>query len=234
MLEHFHSNIDDKFCFTREQSSEFAKRIANDFNVIHDVDAKRFCVPGDLLFAMVLSKTGISTKMRFTFSGMVSESVALDLQELSDGHLRVCDDNGKEYLDVERSGAISTDLPMIEALVRSYVSFSGMNFPHLLVPLMAEQNVMFNPDRPLVIYESMALELDRLDLTSPTVEFTGASLDVVGKRGNVTMNFSFSENGEVVGQGEKRMIMSSLRSYEQPVIDQLINAYNERKSLFAA
>ncbi|RRJ85442.1 DUF3581 family protein [Aestuariirhabdus litorea] len=234
MLERFHINIDDKFCFTREQSSEFAKRIANDFNVIHDVDAKRFCVPGDLLFAMVLSKTGISTTMRFTFSGMVTDGIALSLHESTDRCLSICDENGKEYLDVERSGQTSNDQSMIEQLVRSYVSFSGMNFPHLLVPLMKEHGVMFNPDRPLVIYESMALELERLDLSAPTVEFSGAALDVAGKRGNVTMNFRFIENGEVVGCGEKRMILSNLRSYEQPVIDQLIDDFNDRKSRFAA
>lgn len=36
-----------------QQASDFAKKIAQDFNPIHDVGAKRFCVPGYLLFALV-------------------------------------------------------------------------------------------------------------------------------------------------------------------------------------
>ncbi|MCL6415470.1 DUF3581 domain-containing protein [Aestuariirhabdus sp. Z084] len=234
MLNQFLNRPDNKLCFTRQQSSDFAKHIANDFNVLHDVDAKRFCVPGDLLFAMVLNKKGLSKKMQFTFSGMVNDGVVLEIRELDNGHLSICDENLKEYLDVERSGDVSRDDDMIEHLVRSYVSFSGMNFPHLLVPLMAEKGVMFNPARPLVIYESMALELGTLDLSSPKVEFTGANLEVSGKRGNVTMNFSFSEDGQTVGLGEKRMILSNLRDYEQPVMDEMINEYNHRKERFAA
>ncbi len=234
MLESFHQEIDHKLSFTRQQSSDFAKKIANDFNVIHDVDAKRFCVPGDLLFAMVLNKKGLSQKMTFNFSGMVNDRIALNLKEKDDGHLSICDDGDKEYLNVEIDGKTSYDQSMIEKLIYSYVAFSGMNFPHLLVPLMEQKNVMFNPARPLVIYESMSLSLDTLDIHNPTVELVDSSLEVVGKRGNVTLNFCFKDNGQIVGLGEKRMIMSNLRGYEQPVVDQLIQDYNERKSLFSA
>ena len=60
-----------------EQGSSFAKAVSNDFNPIHDADSKRFCVPGDLLFALVLQRYGLSQEMSFNFSGMVSADTDL-------------------------------------------------------------------------------------------------------------------------------------------------------------
>lgn len=48
-LTPYFSTEDNQFQFTREQASHFAKKVAADFNPIHDEDNKRFCVPGDLL-----------------------------------------------------------------------------------------------------------------------------------------------------------------------------------------
>lgn len=79
-LTAYHSNQQHQFQFTRQQASHFAKLVAGDFNPIHDEDSKRFCVPGDLLFAVLLQKEGISQKMRFDFSGMVSDGVALHIE----------------------------------------------------------------------------------------------------------------------------------------------------------
>ena len=58
-LNQYFSETDNSFEFTRQQASDFAKKVAGDFNPIHDVISKRFCVPGDLLFAVLLSKTEI-------------------------------------------------------------------------------------------------------------------------------------------------------------------------------
>ena len=55
-LTPYFSTEDNQFQFTREQASHFAKKVAADFNPIHDEDNKRFCVPGDLLFAVLLQK----------------------------------------------------------------------------------------------------------------------------------------------------------------------------------
>ena len=40
---------------------------------------------------------------------------------------------------------------------------------------------MINCQRPLVIYESMEVEFEHLNLTKPEVEFDSASFDVEGK-----------------------------------------------------
>ena len=47
----------------------------DDYNPLHDKDAKKFCAPGDLLFSLVLDRYGISERMEFTFAGMVDENV---------------------------------------------------------------------------------------------------------------------------------------------------------------
>lgn len=231
-LAPYFSSNQQQFQFTREQASHFAKKVAGDFNPIHDEDSKRFCVPGDLLFAVLLRKEGVSQKMRFDFSGMVSEGVALHIENKCEKESAVVDAAGKEYLHMQREGQVNHNPEFIEHVVTNYVQFSGMNFPHIMVPLMEEQQMMINCQRPLVIYESMEVEFSRLDLTHPEVEFTGATFDVDGKRGVVTMNFAFKEEGEVVGHGIKRMVASGLKPYDQEAVDDLVNRFHLRKEEF--
>ncbi|MGL4192430.1 MAG: DUF3581 family protein [Vibrio sp.] len=231
-LSAYHSSQQQQFQFTRQQASHFAKLVAGDFNPIHDEDNKRFCVPGDLLFAVLLQKQGISHKMRFDFSGMVSDGVALHIENKCQRESAVVDANGKEYLHMSCEGEVNHNSDFIEHVVTSYVQFSGMNFPHIMVPLMEAQQMMINCQRPLVIYESMEVEFNRLDLTHPEVEFAGATFDVDGKRGLVTLNFVFKDQGQVVGKGLKRMVASGLKTYNQADIDDLVNRFNERKQAF--
>ena len=233
-LEPYFSSDTGQFQFTREQASHFAKRIAGDYNPIHDEDNKRFCVPGDLLFAVLLSKEGISQKMRFEFSGMVSDGIALHIEEQSSTDSVVVDCNKKEYLHMQHEGKTSHDPDFIEHVVTNYVQFSGMNFPHIMVPLMEEKQMMINCQRPLVIYESMEVEFSRLDLTHPEVEFTNATFDVEGKRGIVTLNFTFKESGVLVGKGLKRMVASGLKPYDKEAVDDLVERFNSRKEAFLA
>ncbi|MBE3667865.1 hypothetical protein BOO25_02745 [Vibrio navarrensis] len=231
-LAPYFSSNQQQFQFTREQASHFAKKVAGDFNPIHDEDSKRFCVPGDLLFAVLLRKEGVSQKMRFDFSGMVSDGVALHIENKCEKESAVVDAAGKEYLHMQREGQVNHNPEFIEHVVTNYVQFSGMNFPHIMVPLMEEQQMMINCQRPLVIYESMEVEFSRLDLTHPEVEFTGATFDVDGKRGVVTMNFAFKEEGEVVGHGIKRMVASGLKPYDLEAVDDLVNRFHLRKEEF--
>lgn len=215
--------------FTREQASDFAKGVADDFNPIHDVDAKRFCVPGDLLFAVTLYQQGLSEKMHVTFADMVGDGIDLSFKSGEEEDLNVVDDSAKVYLKLSHSGSTQNNSDAISQLIEEYVAFSGKTFPHVLVPLWKEQNVMVNPARPLVIYESMSLDMTDLNFNSIALEFTGSSLEVNGKRGNVSLQFEFKDGDEVIGTGEKRMILSGLKPYDQTAIDGLIDFYNERK-----
>ncbi|MEZ8093604.1 DUF3581 domain-containing protein [Photobacterium swingsii] len=233
-LNSYFSEQNGEFSFSRQQASHFAKRVAGDFNPIHDEDNKRFCVPGDLLFSVVLAKAGLSQKMRFEFAGMINDGVALSIDSKSEADQSMVDGNGKEYLHITRSGDTTHNDALIEQVTKSYVQFSGMNFPHIMVPLMESKQIMINPVRPLVIYESMELDFTRLDLTNPSVELTESCIDVEGKRGSVTLNFCFKEDGEVVGTGRKRMVMSGLKPYCQDDIDDLVNRFNGRKEHFNA
>ncbi len=233
-LKPYFSASEHQFQFTREQASHFAKRVAGDFNPIHDEDSKRFCVPGDLLFAVLLQKQGVSQKMRFDFNGMVSDGVALSIKNKCDKESAVVDANDKEYLHMTCEGDTCHNAEFIQHVVTNYVRFSGMNFPHIMVPLMEEKQMMINCQRPLVIYESMEVEFCRLDLTDPEVVFSGATFDVEGKRGTVTLNFEFREGDEVVGKGVKRMVASGLKPYDQDAVDDLVRRFNERKETFLA
>lgn len=215
--------------FEREQASRFAKDVADDFNVIHDVDAKRFCVPGDLLFAVLLSLKGLHERMSVAFSGMVTEAQRLEIVEHGAGDLRFADEAGKEYVEVGISGGVSHEARLIEQLTRSYVRFSGRNFPHILVPMLKKNDVMINPDRPLVMYESMSLAFDRLDLDSVQLELGETKLVVEGKRGVATLCFNFFAESELVGHGEKRMLLSGLRPYEEEVMQGMVEVYEARR-----
>jgi hypothetical protein len=233
-LHNFYKLEDNKMLVSPEQASNFAKLIADDFNPIHDPDAKRFCVPGDLLFSLFLEKYGLSQKMCFTFAGMVGKDVPLNFPESDDSRIAITDDNGKEYLYIDRKGDVSTNTDLIERFVKSYVAFSGQTFPHLLVPLMAEHNVMINPARPLVMYESMSVDLNSVDLTEPTLELSETSLNVNGKRGDAAITFLVKCDDEVVGKGVKKLVMSGLREFDQSQIDQVVESYSQNKQKFQA
>ena len=212
-----------------DQASDFAKAVAGDYNPLHDPDNRRFCVPGDLLFTVLLQYYGVSQRMHFRFSGMVGANVTLQLEEDPGDAYELCDANGKGYLHVARSGEVAQDCPLVEHLARSSVAFSGQNFPHILVPLLQDQGVMINTERPMVIYESMEFELERLDIPNVRLRLADSGMQVNGKRGDVRLTFEFLCGEIVVGSGRKRLLLSGLRPYEQGGMDQLVNAYLARR-----
>jgi len=230
LLDAFVTRHGEAFSFSRQHSCAFAKQVAGDFNPIHDVDAKRFCVPGDLLFSYLLTRYGVSQQLSCQFSGMVSADVLLHCK-LTEGLIQVCDDQGKVYLTIKFSGEHSHDLTVIEPLFQDYVQFSGQNFPHILQPLMAEQGVMIHPQRPLVIYESMTLSFEQLPTSKPKLNLASSKLEVEGKRGNVTLSFILTEQGKQIGKGEKRMILSNLQPYDEIQMQQMVTDYNNRKQV---
>jgi hypothetical protein len=233
-LREFYDLHDDGIRIAAEQASMFAKEVAHDFNPLHDVDAKRFCVPGDLLFSLVLEKYGLSRHMHFIFSGMVGHGVLLSFPDSDADQIDVTDNQGKTYLQIERSGAVSRDAVLIEALIRDYVAFSGQNFPYVLVPLLARENVMFNIDRPLVIYESMTLTLNHFDFRRPKLEMLEPRMEVNGKRATAYLHFQIQSDQEVVGAGFKKLAVSGLRDYEVEPMQAFVDEYLARKNDYLA
>lgn len=224
-----------KISFSKQQGSDFAKKVANDFNPIHDMDAKKFIVPGDLLFAVILNKLGLSQNMCFTFSGMVADNVQLTLPTSLEANVEtpIVDDDGKEFLNVKAAGDTSHDADLISAFTQAYVKFSGKAFPHLLVPLMEQEQVMINPDRPLVIYENMSIQLEHLDIVDLSLEIHQTGIKVNGKRANVCLEFELLSGDEKVGCGKKNMIMSGLKPYDSDKIDLLVEKYNARSQAYS-
>lgn len=232
-IQEFFSLENNQVSFSRAQASRFAKEVAGDFNPLHDTDSKRFCVPGDLLFAYILTHYGLSQRMVFTFSGMVAGDTLISVQD-RENHLVMVDDTGKEYLQVKREGALSSKSELITQLINSYVAFSGQTFPHLLIPMLQAEHVMINPQRPMVIYENMSISLDVLSWNNIelALDQEKSCFEVNGKRGKVSFAFNFLDNGKVIGHGEKNMVISGLKPYEASAIDALINEFNRRKNSY--
>lgn len=232
-LSEFFNQDNELVSFTRAQGSAFAKQVAGDFNPIHNEDAKKFCIPGDLLFSVVLHEYGISQKMTFEFSGMVSDGVELLFPDNIDKTFSVTDANGKHYMDISLAGEVSKDQAFIKSLIEKYVQFSGQAFPHILVPLMKKEGVMINPARPLVIYKNMTIQLDSFNSGQIALESTTSTLSFNGKKGEVTLNFAIISDGKEIGHGAKNMVLSGLRPFEQEQIDKVVADYDDLKTAYS-
>jgi len=103
-IEDFYRMEGSRLSFTRQQGSDFAKRVAGDFNPIHHPDSKRFCVPGDLLFSVIVHHYGLRQNMAFHFSGMVDDSVQLLLPECEDEHTEISARRGHPRIRPARPG----------------------------------------------------------------------------------------------------------------------------------
>lgn len=229
-LERYHSNQDGHVLISATQASRFAKEVAGDFNPIHNPDARRFCVPGDLLFALLVAHFGLSRNMTFHFRSLLGENVPLEFREDDDGLIRVYDRKGKVYIEVERSGERTHDETVIGNFTRCYVSASGKNFPHTLKPLMESEGVMFNPDRPMIMYQSMSLALDTLDAPRPDLELHNAELKPDGKRGNVSLDYRLISDGQTAGEVSKKLVVSGLREYDAEAMDAVVEEFYRLKN----
>jgi len=231
-IEQYCSLNNDQITFTRQQGSKFAKQVADDFNPLHNIEAKRFCVPGDLLFSVIIAKSGLYKEMSFNFSGMVNDGITLTFPNKIINSFDIVDDKDKTYLTVEASGEKTHDASLINALTKAYVDFSGHTFPDILVKLMTENNVMINPSRPMILYQCMKISLERLDITTLTLKLAKTSLTIEGKRGDAWLEFDLVSEGEIVGHGKKHMLLSGLREYCQDSVDTMVAQYKYQKQLF--
>jgi hypothetical protein len=231
-IEQYCPISNEKISFTRQQGSDFAKQVADDFNPLHNIEAKRFCVPGDLLFSVIIAKAGLHKEMSFNFSGMVNDNLTLTFPSEINGVFDVVDDKDKTYLTVEASGDKTHCPSLINALTKAYVDFSGHTFPEILVKLMTENGVMINPARPMVMYQCMKISLKRLDISTLSLQLAQTSLSIESKRGDAWLEFDLISNGEIVGHGKKHMLLSGLREYCQDSINDMVLQYKESKKSY--
>lgn len=229
-LDQYQQKDGDIIRISPDQASRFAKDVAGDFNPLHNADAKRFCVPGDLLFSSLLGKYGIHAKMCFVFKDMVGKDVDLNFAPTTEREFDLNDVAGKTYVSVAREGELINDESKIEMLTKTYVAFSGKTFPYILVPLLEEQGVMINPARPLVIYERMNFEFKRLDFSDFSMRSIPAELTVNGKRGTVVLNFEMLDGDEVIGRGSKHMVIGGLVAYDAEAVQGLKDTYVQWKT----
>jgi hypothetical protein len=233
LLDPFYNTQDNKIVVSAEQASSFAKRQCFDFNPIHDPENKRFCVPGDLLFSLALHTYGVSESMSFTFTNMVGAGVGLIFPETDDDLIVVTNEQGKSVLEIIRKGKINKDSDFIESLIKHYGQFSGQNFPTLLMPLMKEHGVMFNPSRPLVMYNSMSFEFTSVDFEQAMqLKLADSTLEVEPKRANSFLHFDIFDGDKVAGKGIKKLVVAGLRPYNEEVLMPFVEVYEARKGEF--
>ena len=223
--------------FTELQASEFAKGVAGDFNILHDPGSRRFCVPGDLLFCVLLNRYGIARNTAVKFSGMLDAETQMYLPDIAEPTMHIRDTRERELLSLFRSGDQFADAEFIDALSEAYVTFSGHTFPDILVPLMRDANVMSNPVRPMIIYKDMSLELAhaKVDSLSPNVSLalSDMNISVNGRKGAVQLTFDINMDGGVIGSGEKNLVLSGLRDFDESVMQAVVDQYNQWRSDYA-
>jgi len=233
LLATYYSQQDEQITISAAQASNFAKKECQDFNPLHDPDNKRFCVPGDLLFAVALKEYGISESMSFTFTNMVGDNVALNFPKTDANPIIITNEQGKSVLEITRSGNVSNNTALIESLIKRYVLFSGQNFPTLLMPLMKEHQVMFNPARPLVMYNSMSFEFETLTFSNPLqVELAESVFEVEAKRANEFLHFDIYDGDKVIGRGIKRVVVGGLKKYDHDAISAFSDNYLAIRNAF--
>lgn len=233
LLAPFYRTKDNLIYVSAEQASRFAKRQCFDFNPIHDPENRRFCVPGDLLFSLALSTYGVSESMNFTFTNMVGADTGLIFPQTDEPLIVITNAQGKSVLEIERKGKINTNSDFIESLIRNYGQFSGQNFPTLLMPLMKEHGVMFNPKRPLVMYNSMSFEFDFVDFSQKMrLHLADTSLIVEPKRANCFLHFDLFDGDKMAGKGIKKLVIAGLKNYEHDVITAFAAEYEVRRDSF--
>lgn len=233
LLTPFHSTKDNLISVSAQQASDFAKLQCFDFNPIHDIDNKRFCVPGDLLFSLALSVYGVSESMSFTFTNMVGADMGLNFPDTDADNIVITNEQGKSVLEIERSGKINHDMIVIESLIKKYGQFSGCNFPTLLMPMMKEHGVMFNPNRPLVMYNSMSFTFSEVTFKDAMhIELAETSLHVEPKRANSFLNFDIFDGDKLVGKGIKKLVIAGLKEYDHAPITEFARAYEARRDAF--
>jgi len=72
--------------------------------------------------------------------------------------------------------------------------------------------------------------LDTLDIDSIDLNLKENVFRLYGKRGDVALNYDLCCNGERVGMGQKKMVLSGLREFDQNKIDKLVDAYSALKN----
>jgi len=232
LLDPYYNQQDNKITITALQASTFAKKECQDFNPIHDHDSKRFCIPGDLLFSLALKEYGASESMSFTFTNMVKDNAILHFPVESD-EMVITNEQDKSVLEIKKIGKVNKNPDFIDSLIKNYVLFSGQNFPTLLMPLLKEHQVMFNPEKPLVMYNSMSFKFDNLDVTNHIhVELASTHLEVETKRANFFLHFDIYDDDKIVGRGIKTMVVAGLRPYDEAAIADCCKRYLAMRKAF--
>ena len=97
---------------------------------------------------------------------------------------------------------------------------------------MKQHGKMINTSRPLIIYQSMSFQFEETATTQIDLTLDKSQLDIEGKRGRALFTFTLCSAGQTIGHGEKKLILSGLRDYQEDVMEQLTNDYLDKKKQY--
>ena len=98
---------------------------------------------------------------------------------------------------------------------------------------MKEHQVMFNPARPLVMYNSMNFEFSTLTLHNPLhVELAKSEFEVEAKRANEFLHFEIYDGEKVIGRGIKTVVVGGLKTYDHDAISAFADNYLALRNAF--
>ena len=221
--------------FAERDASRFAKGVAGDFNPIHDPGSRRFCVPGDLLFGVLLHRYGAFAESAVRFAGMLDAEVELALPAaLENEAVHLVDPRGREVLSFHGAGGEVGGRDFAARLAHEYVRFSGRTFPEILVPLMREAGMMISPERPLVIYKDMAFSIEAAPDGPIELSLADADLTLAGKKGVARLRFEIAAGGARIGEGEKNLVLGGLRPFDETAMASVVETYEARRRQFLA
>ena len=229
-VDQYYTCHEENFYFPKHKSSAFAKQIAKDFNPLHDVKNRRFCVPGDLIFSAILSKFGANKEMTFDFKRMINGIEALNVVS-SNESISVKNIQNEEMISIHRGGEITHDKVFINGFIRSYVEFSGKMFPEVILNAMKKSGVMPSLKRPLIIYVKMSFSLNVFSSNRPQVMLRETVFEKLGRKGVMSLYFDVWVNGEIIGFGEKKIFIGSVCPCDPSALQVYINSYNARNNI---
>lgn len=216
----------DVFRFIPTACSAYARNVAKDFNPIHSHLAKKYCVPGDLIFALITEMHGAHNYMRVDFLNRVGAECKLffDTKRIA---LALLDVDKKLYAELATAGDKSVCPKRLKTVSNVVVSCTSGYFPYKLIDNLREENVMLSIRRSMVMLKSIEVELRNIHSASSLVaKYQSSGLELSGKRGEVKVYFQlFDDDGISVGFVTKTVLIIGIEKFNDKASKQYLDDY---------
>lgn len=205
---------DSLFKFNAVACDAYARNVVKDFNPIHNHLAKNYCVPGDLIFALMVERGGVHGSMRMDFLNRVGKDSEYIFVSGKAG-MALLDRGNKVQAQLIGSGDASVCVKCISAVSDAVLSCTSSYFPYKMMRSLRAENLMLSGCRSLVILKSIEVNVSDLHFASDlTAVFCSSSLRHSGRRGTIDAHFQLvGGNGQVLGQVIKTALIIGIERF---------------------